>query len=232
MQTSSSSSHKRLKTPVLRLRTTGNLVVSRDDEITHPAPLLLAGVLTTPAFAQTRIATIDLRKAFEGYWKKKEAEATLKEQGADMEKELKAMVDDLTKARDNYKKLVSDASDPAISSEERDKRKKSAEDKLRDIKDQEERAQSFNRNAQTNLDERKKRVRDNILNEIKNVTSAKAKEKGASLVVDIAAESINGTPVVLFSNGEMDITQPVIDQLNAGAPASNSSTPKSDEKKK
>src|SRR4051812_14255138 len=115
--------------------------------------LLLAGVLTMPAFAQSRIATIDLRKAFEGYWKKKEAEATLKEQGADMEKELKAMVDDLTKARDSYKKLVSDASDPAISSEERDKRKKSAEDKLRDIKDQEERAQSFNRNAQTNLDE-------------------------------------------------------------------------------
>jgi outer membrane protein len=194
--------------------------------------LLLAGVLTMPAFAQSRIATIDLRKAFEGYWKKKEAEATLKEQGADMEKELKAMVDDLTKARDSYKKLVSDASDPAISSEERDKRKKSAEDKLRDIKDQEERAQSFNRNAQTNLDERKKRVRDNILSEIKNVTAAKAKDKGASLVVDTAAESVNGTPVVLFSNGEMDITQAVIEQLNAGAPTSTSSSPKSDEKKK
>ena len=194
--------------------------------------LLLAGILTTPAFGQSRIATIDLRKAFENYWKKKEAEATLKEQGADMEKELKALVDELSKARENYKKLVSDASDPAIASEERDKRKKSAEDKLRDIKDQEERAQSFNRNAQTNLDERKKRVRDNILNEIKNVTAAKAKEKGASLVVDTAAESVNGTPIVLFSNGEMDLTDAVLGQLNAGAPASTSPTPKPVEKQK
>jgi outer membrane protein len=183
---------------------------------------VLAGMLATPAFGQSRIATIDLRKAFDNYWKKKEAEATLKEQGADMEKDLKTMVDDLKKNREAYQKLLSDASDPAISSEERDKRKKAAEDKLRDIKDMEDRANTYSRTAQTNLEEKKKRVRDNILTEIKNVTTAKAKEKGASMVVDTAAETVNGTPVILFSNGEMDLTDAVLEQLNLGAPKSSS----------
>ena len=195
---------------------------------------ILAGMLATPAFGQSRIATIDLRKAFDNYWKKKEAEATLKEQGADMEKDLKAMVDDLKKNREAYQKLLSDAGDPAISAEERDKRKKAAEDKLRDVKDMEDRANTYSRTAQTNLEEKKKRVRDNILTEIKNVTMAQAKDKGASMVIDTAAETVNGTPVVLYSNGEMDLTDAVIKQLNLAAPAqgtsSNSSSPKPDTK--
>ena len=172
---------------------------------------------------------MDLRKAFDGYWKKREAEATLKEQQTDMEKDLKGMVDEIKKSREAYNKLLSDASDQVVSADEREKRKKLTEDKLRDIKDLEDRAQTFNRTASNNLDEKKKRVRDNIINDIKNIASAKAKEKGASLVIDTAAETVNGTPFVIFSNNEMDLTDVVLAQLNAGAPAQSS---KPDEKKK
>src|SRR6478735_631003 len=77
------------------------------------------------------------------------------------------------------------------------------------------------RTASNNLDEKKKRVRDNIINDIRNIASAKAKEKGVSLVVDTAAETVNGTPVILFSNNELDLTDAVLSQLNAGAPAQN-----------
>ena len=38
---------------------------------------LLAGVLTVPAWAQTRIATVDLGKLFEKYWKTEQATAAL-----------------------------------------------------------------------------------------------------------------------------------------------------------
>jgi outer membrane protein len=191
--------------------------------------LCLLALVSAPALAQTRIATVDLRKAFDGYWKKREAEATLKDQQTDMEKDLKGMVDEIKKSREAYNKMLSDASDQAVSADEREKRKKLAEDKLRDIKDLEDRAQTFNRTASNNLDEKKKRVRDNIINDIKNIASAKAKEKGASLVIDTAAETVNGTPFVIFSNNEMDLTDAVLNQLNAGAPAQGS---KPDQKKK
>ncbi|HVU99861.1 MAG TPA: OmpH family outer membrane protein, partial [Verrucomicrobiae bacterium] len=107
----------------------------------------LLAFLSAPAMAQQRIATIDVQKAFDNYWKKKEAEATLKDQQADMQKDLKQMVDDIKKETDAYQKLVSDASDPAVTSEERDRRKKLAEDKLRDLQDLKDRASTYNRTA-------------------------------------------------------------------------------------
>jgi Skp family chaperone for outer membrane proteins len=61
-------------------------------------------------------------------------------------------------------------------------------------------------------------MRENILAEIKTVVNSKAKMGSYSLVIDTAAESINKTPVVMFSNGENDITASVLTQLNAMAP--------------
>ena len=62
-------------------------------------------------------------------------------------------------------------------------------------------------------------MRDNILGEIRTVINNKAKAGNFSMVIDYAAESINKTPVVMYNNGENDITQAVLAQLNASAPA-------------
>src|SRR6516225_1514936 len=94
------------------------------------AVLLLLSLLGGSAMAQNRIATVDLRKVFDGYWKKRQAEAALKERQTDMEKEDRNMVDDYKKVKDDYQSLLSSANDQAVSAEERDKRKTSAEDKL------------------------------------------------------------------------------------------------------
>jgi len=193
---------------------------------------LLIALSGAAAFAQARVATVDLNKVFNGYWKKKEAEATIKERGAEIEKELKSMVDDLKKARETYQKLVSDASDQAVSPEEREKRKKLAEDKLKEVKEREDTAQQYNRSASTSLDEQKKRVRDNIITEIRNVIVAKAKKEGFSLVIDSAAETINQTPFVLFNNNDNDVTEAIIKDLNVGAPSqASASGEKGNEKK-
>ncbi|HVV01418.1 MAG TPA: OmpH family outer membrane protein, partial [Verrucomicrobiae bacterium] len=74
------------------------------------------------------------------------------------------------------------------------------------------------RTASNNLEEKMNRVRESIIADIKNIAVAKAKEKGFALVLDSAAQSINKTPVVLYSDTSMDITEDVIKQLNASAP--------------
>src|SRR3954463_16136267 len=108
-------------------------------------PRLILGVLVLTvaagsALGQGRIATIDLNKAFSNYWKKKEAEATLKDEQADMEKEYKNYVEDVKKSKTDYQKQLDDANDQAVSSEEREKRRKLADDKFKAWKDSEERA--------------------------------------------------------------------------------------------
>ena len=66
------------------------------------AVTILIALLSGSAMAENRIATIDLRKVFDGYWKKKQAEAALKERQSDIEKEDRNMVDDYKKAKEEY----------------------------------------------------------------------------------------------------------------------------------
>jgi Skp family chaperone for outer membrane proteins len=188
--------------------------------------LFLTALLTGTSFGQARIGTIDLKKAFDTYWKRKEALATLNDEKNDLEKDFKNMVEDAKKAREAYQKLLSDASDSAISSDEREKRKKLAEDKFKQVREKEDDATRFQRDAAARLDERQKRFTDTLVNEIRNVIGAIAKTHGLSQVLDVSS------PVVLYTNGDNDITDEVIKQLNANAPAAKTDdTEKKDEKK-
>ena len=191
---------------------------------------LLISVLSGSAWAQTRIGTVDLRKVFEGYWKKKQAEAQLKDRQTEMEKEDKNMLEDYKKMKDDYQNLLSSANDQAVSLEERDKRKKAAEDKLKQLKDLEDTIRQYETQARNTLLDQSQRTRSKILDEIRNVVSAKARTAGYSLVVDTAAESANATPVFLFTNNENDITDAILKELNAAAPADVAKPEKTDEK--
>jgi outer membrane protein len=200
---------------------------------TVPA-LLLVSLLSTPAWGQGRLATIDLHKVFDNYWKTKQADAALKDRAADIEKEHKSMLDDWKKAKEEYQSLLTEANNQTFSLEEREKRKKSAEDKFKQIKESEDAITQYERQARTTLEEQKKRMRDSILDEIRTTINAKAKAAAYALVVDVSAESGNGgpgtpgTPVFLYCSNENDITDTVLSQLNAGAPAD---TPKADDSK-
>jgi len=189
--------------------------------------LLLISLMSSPAWAQNRIATVDLRKIFDNYWKTKQADAALKDRGADLEKDYKIMLDDLKKAKDEYQTLLTDANNQTLSVEEREKRKKAAEDKFKQIKESEDTIAQYNRQARANIDEQKKRMRDRIVEEIRTTVNGKAKAAGYALVLDTTAENANNTPTVLYSNNENDMTDAVLAQLNAGAPAG---TPKPEEK--
>src|SRR3954470_16521641 len=127
--------------------------------------LLVAAIASGSALGQGqgRVATIDLNKAFSNYWKKKEAEANLKDMQMDMEKEFKGLQDDLKKSKETYQKLLNDANDQAVSTEEREKRRRLADDKYKEWKEAEDRAVAYNKQAMTTLDERSRRVRESIL---------------------------------------------------------------------
>ena len=198
--------------------------------------LLLISLMSASAWGQSRIGTVDLRKLFDNYWKTKQADAALKDRAADIEKEHKNMLDEWKKAKDEYQTLLSEANNQTLSLEEREKRKKSAEDKFKQIKDSEDAITQYERQARSTLDEQKKRMRDSILEEIRTTVNGKARSAGYALIIDTGAESGNGnpasgtpgTPVFLYVNNENDITEAVLSQLNAGAPAE---TPKTEEKK-
>jgi outer membrane protein len=187
--------------------------------------MLLLPLLCAPACAQTRIATVNVQKVFNNYWKTKQADALLLERQTEMEKTRTEMLETRSKAREDYQKLAEAANDQAVSAEERDKRKKEAGEKLKDIKDAENAIDQFQRQAAATLGEQKARMRRNITDEIKLAVASRARTGGFTLVVDADAQTYIADPIapyyistILYNNNDSDITDSVVDLLNAGAP--------------
>jgi outer membrane protein len=182
-----------------------------------PAILLLT-FFSSPALAQQKIATVDVQKLFNGYWKKKQAEVALNDRKTELEKEDRGFIDDLKKSKDDYQKLLDVANDQAVSDDERARRKQAADDKAKQIQDSQQTIVQFERQAQATLAEQSQRMRENILKEIQAAVANKAKTGHYTLVIDSAAQTVNQTPVFLYNEGQDDLTTDVLNQLNAGAP--------------
>jgi outer membrane protein len=171
------------------------------------------------AQAQPRIGTVDLKKVFDGYYKTRQADTQLKDRATEAEKVLKGMLNDYQKSTEDYKRLSDGAVDQAVSSEERDRRSKAAQTKLLELQEIERSVKQYRAETTSRLEEQKKRMRDNILREIRDVITTKAKAGNYAFVLDIAAETVNLTPVVLYTTGQNDLTDEILAQINANAPA-------------
>ena len=188
-------------------------------------PKLAAMVLALSCFAgavvaqeSVKIATVDLLKAFDSYWKTKLSNDQLKERGADFDKARVGMIDDLDLLREEYTRLNVSAQDPANSDETRSGDLKKAQEKLTEYKRLEQQIIEFNKNAQKTLGDQTRRLRKGRLGEIQEVISVKAKELGYDLVIDSSQDVLlPRTPTVLYTNGKNDITTVIIDILNEDA---------------
>lgn len=193
--------------------------------------LLALGLATllqfTAGAAEQKIAIIDLQGVFTNFFKTKIADAAIRDEAGALDKDRKALTDQYQKITEDYKKALEDASNQAISADERDKRKKAAEGKLIDINDLEQQIKQFDRTARGNLEEKQRMARDKILVQIKSVVATKAQAGKYTLVLDTAGEGLSRTSVVFYNNGENDITAEVLKALNADAPAD---LPKTDKK--
>lgn len=196
------------------------------------AGIAAALMFAVAAQAQSKMAVVDLKKVFDGYWRTKQADTQLKERAGDLEKARNGMVEDYKKANEDFKKMLDGLNDPAASAEEKDKRKKDAEKKQLEVRELEQSIRTFDENSRKTIVEMQKRMRESVLRDIRGVVEEKAKVAGYQAVLDTAAESINQTPVVVYTSllgGSDDLSDAVLKALNANAPAD---AVKKDEEKK
>jgi outer membrane protein len=187
---------------------------------------LLVPLCGMSALAQTRIGTVDMRKLFDGYWKTKQALAQLSAHKAELDQDDKNQREVLKKGSDEYQKLLEQANDQAISSEERDRRKQAVANKYKQLTEAKSALDAFERQAQVSLSEQQQRMRDKILVELKGVVATQARTAGYALVIDATVETAGAATAVVYNSGENDLTPAVLKQLNANAPISTlSATP-------
>jgi outer membrane protein len=174
---------------------------------------LLLGVATVSAPAQTKVASVDMKKLFNGYWKTKQAQTALENRKAELRKEIKDMADGLEKAQAGYKTLLDQANDQAISADERDKRKAAAADASKDLNTRKVAIEQFQRQAEAQLSDQSQRMSGNLVTEIQKAVNDKAKAGNFGLVVNSASPE-----AIVYVSSDNDLTSAVLAQLNAGAP--------------
>ncbi|HZI33067.1 MAG TPA: OmpH family outer membrane protein [Candidatus Binatia bacterium] len=179
--------------------------------------IILTVVLLTAtavsASAQTKIATVDMKKLFNGYYKTKLAQTSLENRKTELRKEIKDMADGLDKAQTDYKTMLDQASDPAISDAERDKRQQALKDKAKEIASSKNAIEQFQRQAEAQLADQSQRMSGNLVGEIQKAVADKARTEGYSIVLNSGS-----VETVVYANDNNDLTKAVLGQLNAGAP--------------
>ena len=175
------------------------------------AALLMAVVFS--ASAQSKVATVDMKKLFNGYYKTRMAQTALEKKKADLRKEIKDMADGLDKAKTEYKDDLAQADDQAISADERDRRKQVATDKAKEVNDSQVAIEQFQRQAEAQLSEQSTRMSGNLVTDIQKAVADKAQAGGYAMVVNSS-----NPEAVVYANPDNDITDAVLAELNAGAP--------------
>jgi len=182
------------------------------------AALLLA-ISAPAAFAQGKIGVVDLRIVFEGYFKTKLADAKIKESAGELDTQRESMVAAFTADEAAYKKADELAKDLSVSPDEAGRRKDEAARLLRGLQDKQKEVQAWERSAKASIEEQQTRMRARVLEEIQSEVSAIAKAGNYFMILNKDAADVNQTKVLLYYNGENEITKQVLSNLNAGAPA-------------
>jgi outer membrane protein len=165
------------------------------------------------ASAQSKIASVDMKKLFNGYYKTRMAQSALEKKKSDLRKEIKDMADGLDKGKAEYKEDLEQADDQAISADERDRRKLVATQKAKDVNDSQAAIEQFQRQAEAQLSEQSTRMSGNLVTDIQKAVAEKAQSGGYAVVVNSS-----NPEAVVYANPDNDITEAVLTQLNAGAP--------------
>jgi Skp family chaperone for outer membrane proteins len=181
--------------------------------------LLLCGGLCAPALAQTKVGVIDLQKVFVGYWKTQKANAQITDRVTDYVKKRDEMMASYRASGEQYKELQVSAKDQSLGVEEREKRQRAVDAKFKELQESEVTFKQYERSMNETLNTQKDRMRASVLTEIQEVVARQAKAASYNLVFDIKADSQNLTPILLYNNGENDLTVSVLKELNASAPA-------------
>lgn len=180
--------------------------------------LSMAALVVTAQTQEISIATVNVTRLYADYYKAKEANAKLEESVEKAKQEAEVLVKQGQELVEEYQEVVERAQNPALTEEAQQKAASESEVVRQQIVEKEQEVQQFQVATQRSLQQRQRTYRDLFLDEIMKVVLEVTQEKGRNLIIDSSGISGSGIPVVLGSNSAWDITEEVLERINADAP--------------
>src|SRR5437867_1601090 len=174
------------------------------------------------AFAQgsLKIGTVDVKRAFDEFNKKKEADAKLNDARNAAQKEFTDRADAYKKVLDEINNLNKQLESPALNAEKKTQTAKERDDKIANIKNMEREMNDFRQTRERQLQEQQMHMREGIVKEITDVVMTKVRDNKMDLVFDKSGMSLNGVPVVMYAPDGFDFTNDIMTVLNKPGRAS------------
>lgn len=169
--------------------------------------------------ADTRIVFVNMDRIFNDFYKTKLADTQLKEQAQQVMDERKKLQADFDKLQADFNKLRDDAQNTALTEEVRTQRRTSAEEKLVEVRDFEQKIRRFDETRRKQMEDQSRRMRKRIVDEIRDTIQTYARNQMFSAVLDTSGQTLNGIETVLYTEPRMDVTGEIIDVLNRSRPA-------------
>ena len=187
--------------------------------------LLLACLLVlapvSMASADLKIAVVDLSKAFDGYYKTKEAQAKLKEKQDVYQKEIQDQITDYQRMSGEAETLDKAQNDPTLSALARKDKSDALSAKKQDMLNLGNKIQEMKIERTREIQDELMRRHKEIVDEISKVITDYSGPQGYDLVIDKSSQSAaSGVSLVLYNSSKLiDITEQIITLLNKTAPA-------------
>ncbi|MFT5124750.1 MAG: outer membrane protein [Candidatus Omnitrophota bacterium] len=180
-------------------------------------PIVASAILLQPAMAaDTTVVFVDLDKAFNEYYKTKLADSQLKEQAEEFNSERKKLVEVYESLQEAFNKLREDSANPGLKEDARTELRNQAEEKLIELRDQEQKIRRFDETRRKQLEDQGRRMRKRIVDEIKEKVQTFARNQGYAAVIDISGQSLNGVEIVIYVDKKVDVTPSILELLNKG----------------
>lgn len=177
----------------------------------------LCGILT--AAEGTRIATVNLEKAFNGYYKTKIIDQDFTEQSKVYRNYIARQAEQLRKSELDFRKKLDASLNAALAPAERKRRQEEVQTMERELKMRRAELEQYAADRAKALQESARKERKKVIEEIRAEIRRRAAIEGYALVLDLSALSTNETNVVLYSIDALDITDKVLTELNRSAKA-------------
>ena len=168
--------------------------------------------------AATAIGVISLEKVYNGYWKTDVENKKLKTKQGEALERIKKLEESLRKEGTVLGNMIKAMQDPRLAAAERSKRQQQVQTKQKELQQMQDAIRGFRERTQKDLELDMRKAREQIMEEIQQIVSAEAKKRKLNLVLDHAARSAAIAPIVIFTDGENDLTEQVLRQLNLSDP--------------
>ena len=186
------------------------------------AAMGLGAAAAAAAAPEVKLATVDSGRVLKSYYKAAQADDYLQDELDDMSAEVKKLREGAADLKKEFDALKAEAQNKALSEEARGKKKEAAEEKLTSLMEFENKARETLTVRRKQIDEEGRRLQKRLVGDIRDAVRTLVASNGVTVVLDSAAVTPIGLETVIYAQTNFDMTEGVIQMLNAGqhAPAS------------